>query len=261
MELGNSPGRHGITQRTFHFLSKSYKCLLLEKCVLVETIRIVIHVTFVGVVLAFPMWIILVLLCFHLVVQSLEYFLPYTDTVKTSALQRKFTNPGIKLAAHFCCVAYTREINFHLCFWYITSWGMMTLSSSLVHHFWMHPHSDQENALSLEGHSWQGSCFPINTADTSDAETKSKEKNTGWIKTTAAKHRNCGKINSYKGQSIIAVLACKYMLERKSTNNTEKIWWETSNQFTHKTPLITSNCSEEQNSFLKSKLGVSVTFH
>lgn len=69
--------------------------------------------------------------------------------------------------------------------------------SLLVHHFWMHPPSDLENALSLEGHSWQGSCFPINTGS-SDAETKSKGK-IGWTNTTAAKHRNCGKMHSYKG--------------------------------------------------------------
>lgn len=51
-------------------------------------------------------------------------------------------------------------------------------------------------------------------AGTSDAETNSKEK-IGWTNSTAAKHRNCGKMNSYEGQSIIAVSACKYMLDGK----------------------------------------------
>lgn len=120
-----------------------------------------------------------------------------------------------------------------------------------------HPHSDQESALSLEGHSWQGSCFPFNTGNWYPRCWDQKQrKNTGWTNTTAAKHRNRGKTNSYKGQIIIAVLACKYMLDGKSSINIEKISWETRKQFAHRTHLITSSCCEEHNYFFKSKRAV-----
>lgn len=82
----------------------------------------------------------------------------------------------------------------------------------LAYHFWMHPPSDQANALPLEGQSWQGSHFPISIGSWCLVRCHQKQvKNTGWTNTTAttaqgAKPRNCGKMNA--SQQFYQANAC-----------------------------------------------------